>query len=458
MNLQKNHSAITILTVLALVAGIAIRLIHLFGSGGFWIDEIWSMICAAPQYNTWQVVRHSAYDAHPPVFDVLLHSWLKITSYTDFNARLMVFLFALLSLYISWYVSLKITESRTGAKVMLALVSLSFFHIQYSDEVRFYILFYLLSCVLLLQFWCIITTNLARNYLFYILTGILVIYTHYYGAILLFGYGVIITLLRVLGQVNNKVFLRFLLSSVVILIAFSPWIKYMFGGQTFTWIEKPGPGIFFSYLYAFTGKNPVEFALYASALVVGLFGFSRHTKLYVTLYGVFFISFIIAVIVSLAINPIMHTRYLIGTLPALFMLTIVVFKDVANKRRRLVFALALVVGATMLMNVAFVNKDFKEGKEPWKQIAQRYSTFKGNDKLPVVTEENMYLDYYLKVYKSGVSVPVTEINRYSEFWYLDHPYSTISRPLVTRDYNVLQEYTFSHGFVLKKVSRKPVVK
>lgn len=453
MERTKHFISLQYTVLAALVAGIGFR-ISKINDSGLWLDEIWSMVKSAPENSARAVIEGAAQDSHPPLFDLLLHYYLKVAGTSDVAAKIFPLVFGLASLYATWYVCLKITGSKEKALFALGLASLNFFTVYYSYEVRFYSLMYLLSIVLLYQFWNIFKVGKLKNYVWYVIVGILLAYTHYYGTILLFVYGITALLLLAFKQITVKAFLRFAIASVIILLAFSPWLSFMFANSGATsWMEVPGIGTFFKFLYDYTGKNPLEVALYFFVLIAGIVKFKANIKLNIIVYSIIFLCFITAFIVSVTSTSIMHSRYFIVVLPALFLLAANVFTNVLQAKPKLYLILTSVLWVAMLGNLVFINKNIREGKEPWKEIAHKYAELNLQSSRPILAEEPMYIDYYLK--KEGLqSMPATEIDSVNSFYFLVNKYNTITPEYLGANYNVEESITFSHKFMLLKISKK----
>lgn len=440
----------------ALAAGLIIRITQV-NPKGFWLDEIWSMVHSAPKFSAAEVISGAAQDSHPPLFDLLLHYWLMAFGTSEVTTKILPLLFALGSIYVSWFAALKITGNSNKAYFVLGLVSLNFFHIHYSTEVRFYSLMYLLSAVTLLQFWKIIQQGALKHYLWFVVSVVLLLYTHYYGAILLVVYSVVALTLLLMKQISVQTFGKYAIACVLIVTLFSPWIPYMFAkNNTVSWIEVPTAGTFFKFMYDYTGKNPLELLLYLFALIAGIRSFKTDKKLAVLTYSVVLLTFIIPFVISITGTSILHNRYLIITLPALFILAAHVFTEFTVKLNKVNLYLPIFLWIAMAANILFVNKIFREGKEPWKNVAEYYGKLRYIGKeIPMVSEQNDYIDYYLERVGAPKSVPYGAMGSLQEFWYLKHKRYTTQTPpdSMPGEYIVEQAQEFSHDFVLLKVKR-----
>jgi hypothetical protein len=205
-------------------------------------------------------------------------------------------------------------------------------------------------------------------------------------------------------------------------------------------------------MYDYTGKNPVEMALYVFTLAAGIWYFKSDKKLSVITYSIIFVTFIIPFIISVSAVSILHNRYLIVTLPALFLLTAHIYTERTKNLPKLNTGLTIFILLAMFINNAFINKTFKEGKEPWKEVAATYKTLCSKQPLPIVAQENMYINYYLTKEGLNPSVTLADATTFPEFWYLEHKYNAGgSLEQLKQTHTITETLEFSHEFLLLKV-------
>ena len=142
-----------------LLVAFLIRLVGITQS--FWLDEAAQMIESVRPLTQQLDI---AGDFQPPLFHLLLHFWLQI-SHTEVWARLLPIIFGLLTVYLTYKVSITL-YSRSVAVTAVLLMATAPFHYYYSQEVRPYALAALLGlttsyfllrktggCIPLLQFY-----------------------------------------------------------------------------------------------------------------------------------------------------------------------------------------------------------------------------------------------------------------------------------------------------------------
>lgn len=308
-----------ILYLVILIIGTGMRLFNL--TNGLWLDEIWSMVMSAPDNSVIEIINNCKTDSHPPLFDIILHYFLVVFGNNDINSRLLALFIGMISILTTYYYTLRISKSYFASFLAFAMITLSFFHIYYSNEGRFYTFLYLLSVTVLSELYLFLKDKKIRNLISFILFSSLLVYTHYYGAILIFALYIIVLFLWFIKEINRKTFLQTAAGGVIILLLFSPWLPFMLSGQQKeSWMTNPGIGDFFDYLFKYTGKNPVEFLFVLLALVMSVKFWKTNIKLYSLLFGTILLGFFIPFIVSYLSIPMLHFRYTFIYYPSIIIL------------------------------------------------------------------------------------------------------------------------------------------
>lgn len=399
--------------LIILLVGLSLRLFSI-ETNGLWLDEIWSMLASDPNQSWQEVIRNALNDTHPPLFDLLLYGSLKLTNNAEFTARYLALSIGLLGMVLSYHYGKKISgESRIGL-LLMAVCSLNFFHIYYSIEGRFYSLLFLLSLTTTAEFYLYFRDGKSKNAWRYLGSAILLCYTHYYGGILLASISVVALLYWLSKEISRKQFFQFVGLQIIVLVAFSPCFPYLFknsGGSS--WMSVPGIGDFFNYFYLYSGKNPLEFAWLFLPLLF-YFKVEKDKKLKLLLYLSIILSFLIPFILSNISTPMLHKRYTLIYLPAIFIMSAMACKEVEYRGRVWSKWIYLMVGLSCILNILFLRSEFKEGaKDQWKEVAQ-YLKEEGAGK--VTANQEIYLDFYLEREGMKKTDPIEELE--GEFWLL----------------------------------------
>lgn len=433
------------LYLIILIIGIGLRLINL--TNGLWLDEIWSMAMSAPEKTVVDIINTCKTDSHPPLFDIMLHYFLVFFGDNDINGRLLALFIGQISILATFYYTLRLSKSYFAAFLAFAMVVFSFFHIYYSIEGRFYTFFYLLSITVISEFYLFLRDKKINNIIVFVIISGLLVYTHYYGAILIFALYVIALFLWLIKDIDRKTFLISALGGVIILILFLPWLPYMFmGQQKESWMMNPGIGDFFSYLYQYSGKNPVELLFVLIALVMSVKLWKTNIKLYSILFGTILLGFAIPFVVSYLSIPMLHFRYTFIYYPSIIIIVAIFWEQTKllnDKNKTIVFSIVVV---SILINFFFINPYIEENhREPWKKIAQDIAKFNYSNSDKVYTEVDLYLNYYLEKNDHMKANKLPSIVEENSFWYLKSPYDAKDFNI---DYKVTKEVNYGGEFVL----------
>lgn len=226
-------TAIGAVITLALV----VRIIGL-GNESVWIDEAYSISLALHPIK--QIIQGTAADQHPPFYYLLLHFWLGFSNSITF-VRLLSALLGTLNVVQVIVIGWKLGKVTVGLGAAI-LLSISPFHIWYSQEARQYMLLAVLTTAASIELWnCL---HGKHRWWLYILFDILAIYTQYFAVFIFIAHG----LLVILWSYNKKakrLFGRWIASMLIIGIAFAPWMPTainQFLHHTMPWIGEPGAG------------------------------------------------------------------------------------------------------------------------------------------------------------------------------------------------------------------------
>jgi len=160
-----------------------------------------------------------------PLYFVLVRGWNNLFGNSPFIFRLFSVLASLLCLPAMYFLCLELFEKRAVGYVATVFLAVSPFHILYAQEARPYslwVLTTLLSCLFLLKSQ---KQPTFQNCFFYCISTIVSLYTFLFSITTLFAHG-LYTFLSERDKLSRTV-LMFLLSALLGLLAFSPWIMIL---------------------------------------------------------------------------------------------------------------------------------------------------------------------------------------------------------------------------------------
>lgn len=212
-----------------------------------WFDEIFSVHAAEHPWGS--VLGFVAQDLiHPPLFYILLKVWISVGGDGLLWLRLFPVFFAALAVapFILLCRELKLGFYAVAAALFIFAVNGSL--IKYSQEVRMYaplLCFSLFSIWLFTRFF-----NSGKGLVLLALVNIAMVYTHYFGWLVILGQLVVIAVMQ------REKLVKIGLATVGVLAAFVPWIVLVLraapAGEKFAqnigWMQRPDPVTVFQFV------------------------------------------------------------------------------------------------------------------------------------------------------------------------------------------------------------------
>lgn len=187
-----------------------------------WCDEANSIIIA--ELNPSGIITRMSDDASPPLYYLLLHSWMYAFGETELALRGLSVLFGMMLIIALYFIGKRIFSEKVGLYAAL-IASVAPIHIMYSQQIRMYTL---LSFVSLMSMYYLLRFIQEKKISFlpgYAIFTILSLYTHNYGIFLLPAQA----LLVLLFVRQRQMILWWFFSVVCIGAVYAPWIPSLFG-------------------------------------------------------------------------------------------------------------------------------------------------------------------------------------------------------------------------------------
>lgn len=417
---MKDKSTLILILIIILLGGI-LRVTKL-DYQSLWNDEL-SSLTRVDESSLREVIEASKEDVHPALYYSLLYLWQSAFGNSSFSVRLLSVIFGTLSILAIFFLG-KTLYSEREALISAFILSISYFGIYYSQEVRSYSLLLLLSICSYLFFIKIQPhppqphhppphpshPPLSGNrrslyYIFYILCTTLLIYTHYFGILVLVSQFVLI--LSAWRQKKDKDYFKILFSQVGITLLYLPQIAIMKSKMNIaeTWIKKPHFDFFLHYFYEYWGKNEIFFLL-ALLCIFCFFYFRKKEELSETLLLVIWVTvpLILAYGRSIFSTPILTSRNTIIILPPLIMMT----ARGITKNEDLLVPLLVAVSIAGLCSL-FITNDYyyRVTKQQFREVADVVLEAKAvqDQSLVIACAWNTnYFDYFFKQAHSPLRV------------------------------------------------------
>ena len=219
------------------VAFVALRFWNLTASC-LWFDEIFTVHAAEMDFgnSVWFVAQDLI---HPPLSYILLKFWIFAGGTSLFWLRFFPVFFSILSLVPLIFLCRELRLNYTTIAVAVLFLAVNGCLIKYAQEVRMYspfLFFAILSMWLFARF-----LNLGKNIWLLTIVNVLLVYTHYFGWLVVFSE---ITAILVLQRIKIR---QSLVMLGILVASFAPWIFAVWKaaqvnanlGQNIGWIGKP---------------------------------------------------------------------------------------------------------------------------------------------------------------------------------------------------------------------------
>jgi mannosyltransferase len=244
-----------VLTLALCLVYISVRVWRLTDSC-LWFDEIFSVHAAEHSWNSlfWFVAQDLI---HPPLSYALLKIWIGIGGESLLWLRLFPVLFSALALFPFIHLCRELKLKSSATLLALGLLAVNGALIKYAQEVRMYAP---LLCFSLFSLWLFARFYFrGKNIWLLTLVNILLIYTHY------FGWLVVVSEVSTIFIFQRVKIRHVLLMSGIAAAAFTPWIfavaKAASAGSDVTqnigWMARPGLRAVFD--FAFDAIEPFYF-------------------------------------------------------------------------------------------------------------------------------------------------------------------------------------------------------
>jgi len=385
--LAKNHGAL--LAILFL--GTFLRVYQL-GTESLWRDEGWSTWFASLGSPS-EIVEQSKTDNNFPTYYLILRYWIGLFGDSEFSVRFPSALAGVLAVFAIYKVGQLLFGRSTGLIASL-LLTLSPFHIAYSQEARVYSFMTLLAVLSFYFFLEVLAKPNAAARTGYVLSTTTLVYCHVYGLFIVLAQNIYYLTTAFLGKAfRSRDGTRpgsggWVLLQALLLVLYVPacillvgWISSPTGRA---WITLPSlSSVYFDFI-AYSGSRWLLILLLTFSLlaVIGLLKSGAGSKLYLLLLWLL-TPVALPIAISIFSTPIFFRRYAIVATPALYLLAAKGVEVASDAFSRAAFlskiprafranAVRLIVAATLIVLSSAVLWNYfdRVNKAQWREAAQ----------------------------------------------------------------------------------------
>ena len=350
-----------------------------------------------------------AQDVHVPLYHTLLHFWLLLFGQDIFTARLLSLGFFVGTILMTYVLATYALGRRSIGLFAAFLVTISPFMNWYGAEARMYTMLAFLSVLHIFFFVKIMRSSGSLRWVWWTLTGILGIYTHYFFVFVLLTECIAALVLRK-KLLDPHALRNVIIGGGIIALSLVPWLYYVFqlgfASNTQPALGVPTAGdLFDTYVQFIFGfqvplVNTLIISLWPVLVLLAFFALQRSQKKVppeITLF-VFLavIPVISAFIISVTIRPFYLSRYLIIALPAVFIFVAWVltrYRPWIAQTVRILLSVAVVV----LFIVQIINPNTPVKEDYQEAVAYLDARTKPSDVVVLAAPFTIYpVEYYYK--------------------------------------------------------------
>ena len=385
-------------------------------AGNLYSDELWINVTAASPFPAFYQEFMQDW-VHPPLIHFLARAWVYIFGLSDLSGRLVSLIFGVLSIPLIYWLGKMVSGSKAGliAASLLALSPVHIYHSQYGRHYSLFVFFVLLS---MLAFLKVYYRPNDRNYcIFYCLCTILLVYTHYFGWLIVFCQSLFFIFLR-------YTFLkRWILLQAFILLSYIPWIILVLkftmepasnqllvpgANQVLVphigWFKKIYVSELFNAIALFNGNLPLFHQRNLGLFLLGgisilsmknIFSKDKHYRDSILfIFSCVVIPFILVYVVSRTIQPIWIFRGMLLSVPAYYLLISSGSQQFTSKK----ISIALMIIPILWMSLASWHYTLNEHRMPFEQIS-KYLERESESGDPILVENSWLSNPIFHYYK-----------------------------------------------------------
>ncbi len=415
-NLRRGSSSIDYFLVLVLLLGVGMRLYKLTYQS-FWFDELATMYFSMESHTFSEWLDIAAMDRNPPLFYMLVHLWGLPFNYSELSVRLLPAMIGSAGLLAIYFLG-KQVNGRDSGLIAVIITASSVFNLSYSQEVRAYILVFLLTTSALWFFFRAYENPSGINWAGYVVFSALNIYAHYIAIFFSLGISCAAPLVAFADHRRWPFIRRFMGATLGILILTSPLIHPLLmaaGKNSFSpTIDNPEAILSFVIFRSLdlSYYNTALFCILLGYLLVGMFNITKFSSLspselqrLLPAISLLLLTFLISVFViylkSIFSSPMIMIRYFIFCLPLLVVIISVLLATLKPLSLRYILTLLIVVSflKTLYLDEKYYSNITKDQhREAIEYIIETSSKLgNSNHQRPLVFSEiAKFLQYYAK--------------------------------------------------------------
>jgi uncharacterized membrane protein len=276
-------------------------------------DEPFSIFHA--QFDLKSLFGILPYENNPPLFYLLLHFWIKVFGISPVSVRFLPMVFSVLTVPVLYKLGIRFYNLSVAVLVSV-LFTFSNYHLLFSHDTRVYSLFGLLTSISFYAFFSIIANKQKKYNWIWVITNVLLLYAHFFGAFIAVIQFLIVLILK---ELRVKYLAKAFKLSLISLFFYLPYLpifykRFTTSASEGTWLVQPNFESLYNTLWKFSNA-PVTTSVFLFILFLGLiYYFLRQNRLQLSLITksvIFWFVFPLVLIFSVSFYiPMYLDRYL----------------------------------------------------------------------------------------------------------------------------------------------------
>lgn len=356
-------------------------------------------------------------DVHVPGYHLLLHFWLIV--FGGLGERIVVARYLslafLVALVPAMYILARQVFDRRVALLAAVLVAVSPFLQWYGSEARMYSMLALITVLHQIAFLKVFKKGHAAHWVWYVVTAIIGLYTHYFFGFVLLTEAVFYLFYR--RKFLPGSFGRFAVAAALSIGALVPWLLYVkslgLASNTQPYLPVPSSGDLFNtyaqFIFGFQVNylNTIIISLWPAIVLFAFWALrkNRRTSPQLLFFAIAAtLPVIAAFVISILVKPFFLSRYLVVSLPALFIL-ISWFVSIYSKPVRRVVTVGLIAATAVLLCIEIISPNTPVKEDYRQAVAYLNANASNRD---VIVASAPFTIYPIEYYYTGPAKLTTE--------------------------------------------------
>lgn len=347
----------------------------------YWLDELYSADFSDPSRSFESMLKITLEDVHPPVYQTLLWLWYKVFGFTEYAGRSLSATIGTLGIITIYFLGKELFNKRVGLYATL-FISTNVFLIQYSQEVRSYELFFLLTMLSYVYLHRVIHNPNKINILLYWVTTILLFYTHYFSFFIVTAQLIAIVVYIIKYAENKKqLFILSLWTAGAFIISLLPLVPYILEtarGSGLGWLKGVNYYFIPSYVLTYFGRSIIlvlsiflGMAISLRHLLTGKLSLKEKYSLILLLIWIL-VGYLLPYLKGILFSPILMIRLTIVIIPPIILVASYGLWRLGGWKGYLVLSIYFIFS----LKILFFNYYDQVTKDQYREVLQEVVKYK----------------------------------------------------------------------------------